>query len=242
MSKRQLPSGIVHFHNHFLLSYPFLRALYLFITSWVIGLIILGAIYCLILRDFQMTWGATSEEIARIMPGDELLESPTFDATRVVKIEAAPEDIWPWLVQMGYNRAGFYTFGGLDAGSGGNSETLLPEFQDLAVGDKILPILTVISMDTNHTMLWVFDEHNGPWSGATWCWGLYPTNDGHTRLVSRLRQDIIMDSLPSIIGWIIMDPLEIAMMRTTMLGIKRRVEQYQPNDVNGESADEDNDR
>jgi len=53
-------------------------------------------------RPWALTWGSTDEEIARAMPGDEVLENPTFNATRAVTIEATPEEIWPWIVQIGY--------------------------------------------------------------------------------------------------------------------------------------------
>ena len=56
----------------------------------------------------------TDEEIARVMPGDEALDNPKFNATRAVTIEASPEEIWPWIVQIGYRRAGFYSYDRLD--------------------------------------------------------------------------------------------------------------------------------
>src|SRR4030042_2845933 len=77
----------------------------------VLGLIAaVLALYLLWARPYQLRWGATDEEVRRPMPGDELDTSPTFLATRAITIEAAPERIWPWLMQMGYTRAGFYGF------------------------------------------------------------------------------------------------------------------------------------
>jgi hypothetical protein len=127
---------------------------------------------------------------------------------------------------MGYKRAGLYSFGGLDNGDMPSAERIIPEFQDLEVGDDILPLLKVVEMEPNRSMLWVFDERAGPWANATWSWGLYETDEGHTRLASRLRQKYKLDSLPDILGWTLLDPMEICMMRTTLLGIKRRVEGY----------------
>ena len=85
-----------------------------------IGLASLGAIslgigaYLRFIRPWQLRWGATDEEVARAMPGDDVVKHPTFDATRAVTIQARPEEIWPWLVQMGVKRAGWYSYDWLD--------------------------------------------------------------------------------------------------------------------------------
>ena len=140
-------------------------------------------------------------------------------------------------MQMGSGRVGLYSFGGLDDGNARSSHIIHPDLQNLNVGDRVLPICGVASIEEESTMLWLFDQRAGPWGGAIWCWGLYPTADGHTRLVSRLRQDYRFDSIPSTIAWIFMDPLEIVMMRTTMLGIRKRVENYQPGALDDQSID-----
>jgi hypothetical protein len=208
--------------------HPFLRALFIFITTWVFVIITFLIVYFGWLREWQMTWGATEEEISRTMMGDELLIDPDLNATRVVEIEAPPEQVWPWLVQMGYGRGGLYSFGKLDNGGMPSADRIIPEFQDLKVGDLILPTLKVIEMEGNTSMLWVFQEGAGPWENATWSWVLYPTKEGHTRLVSRLRQEYSFDSLQEIITWSLIDPLEIFLMRTTLVGIKHRVENHSP--------------
>jgi hypothetical protein len=204
--------------------HPFLRALLIFFRSWIIAIIALLILYFAWLREWQMTWGATTEEVTRYMAGDELLEDPDLNATRAVEIKAPPEQVWPWLVQMGWKKAGLYSFGRLDNGGMPSAERIIPEYQNLKVGDSILPSLKVVEMEPNKSMLWVFQERAGPWQGATWSWGLYKTDSGHTRLVARLRQHYTFDSLPEIINWAVVDPMEIFMMRTTLLGIKRRVE------------------
>jgi hypothetical protein len=204
--------------------YPFLRALFIFFRSWIIAVIALLILYFAWLRDWQMTWGATAEEVSRYMAGDELLEDPELNATRAVEIEAPPEQVWPWLVQMGWKKAGLYSFGRLDNGGMPSAERIIPEWQNLKVGDSILPSLKVVEMEPNRYMLWVFQERAGPWKNATWSWGLYETDSGHTRLVARLRQHYTLNSLPEIITWALVDPMEIFMMRTTLRGIKRRAE------------------
>ena len=201
--------------------YPFLRAVVIFIESWLIGLAVLAILYFAWLRDWQMNWGATTEEATRYMAGDELLENPTLDATRAVEIEGSPEQIWPWIVQMGYKRAGFYGFDNLDNAGIPSAESIIPEYQNVKVGDS-LAFLQVVEMEPNKSMLWVFIS--GPWKNATWSWGLYKIDDEHTKLVSRLRQKYTYNSLQGMIMCALIDATEIFMMRTCLLGIKHRVE------------------
>lgn len=66
--------------------------------------------YLLWARPYQLRWGATDSEVKRSIPGDELHGNPTFPATRAITIEGTPDEIWPWLLQMGYGRAGFYGY------------------------------------------------------------------------------------------------------------------------------------
>jgi hypothetical protein len=69
----------------------------------LVGLLLANA---LLVRPWQLRWGATDEEVAQALPGDEFVENPSFNATRAVTIDAPLERIWPWLVQIGYSRAG----------------------------------------------------------------------------------------------------------------------------------------
>jgi len=173
-------------------------------------------------RPWALTWGSTDVEIARAMPGDDVLEQPMFNATRAVTIDATPEETWPWIVQIGYRRAGFYSYDVLDNDGIPSAEEILPEFQTLEIGDTI-PLsasahVRVTDLEPPYSMVLIFEEA-GTWSNATWAWGLYPEDASHTRLVTRLR--VNPDSLPS---RIFLDLGESIMMRKCMLGIKRRVE------------------
>jgi hypothetical protein len=72
------------------------------------------AVYLFWIRPWHLRWGATDAEVERAMPGDDELENPTHVATRAVTIRARPAEIWPWLVQMGYQRGGMYTYDWID--------------------------------------------------------------------------------------------------------------------------------
>src|SRR5918994_197271 len=92
------------------------------------------------LRAWVLTWGATAEEAARRLPGDELLEAADIVATRAIGIDAPPSAVWPWLVQMGPGRAGAYTYDWIENLFGLNmhsADDIVPEWQELAVGDVL---------------------------------------------------------------------------------------------------------
>jgi hypothetical protein len=77
-------------------------------------------------RSRTFSWGATAEEIGRPMAGDEVCPRPQLNATRAVTIAARPGEVWPWLVQWGWNRAGFYSYDLLDNLGRRSAQELLP--------------------------------------------------------------------------------------------------------------------
>ncbi len=170
-------------------------------------------------RPWQLTWGATPDEVTRPMAGDELVTSPTFNATRAVTVNAPAERIWPWIVQMGYKRAGFYSWDVLDNDGIPSAKQILPGYQSLEVGD-VVPLsehtdASVVDVEPNRRLLLVFPSDGT----VTWAWGLYPIDAERTRLVTRLRW-----RTTSISSQFILDAFEIIMMRKCLLGIKRRAE------------------
>ncbi len=184
----------------------------------VILLAFAGVFYS-VYRPWQLTWGATADEVARPMVGDELVETPTFNATRAVTINAPAERIWPWIVQMGYKKAGFYSWDILDNDGVPSAERILPEYQNLKIGDW-MPLsddtdAEVVALEPNKNLLLVF-ESNGM---ATWAWGLYDVGGERTRLVTRLRW-----TAPGVVSQFTLDAFEIIMMRKCLLGIKARAE------------------
>jgi hypothetical protein len=90
-------------------------------------------------RDWCLNWGATPDEAASALRGDELLPAADLVTTKAISIDATPDRVWPWLVQMGSGRAGTYTYDwlenlfGLDMHS---AEVILPQFQGLKEGDE----------------------------------------------------------------------------------------------------------
>src|SRR4051812_31928309 len=109
--------------------------------SVVVAALALAAVYWFPVRRWMGQWGSTPNERARRMPGDGLTPQPTDVETQAVTVDAPPSDIWPWLVQIGSRRGGLYSYDWLDRLFGflerASARCILPEFQQLAVGDRI---------------------------------------------------------------------------------------------------------
>ena len=197
-----------------------------------IAAILLAAIntyvYLRFVRPWQLRWGSTHVEIARTMPGDEVVPDPSFNATRAVTINAPPEDIYPWIVQMGFGRAGWYSYDWIDNLGRPSADTIIPELQGLSVGDMI-PIdpgrkhgFWVKGYVPNEWMLWGDRRGN-----STWCWGLYPIDEGNTRLVTRVRVKYDW-TRPTVLFNLIFDLGDVVMMRKCLIGIRERAERMCP--------------
>jgi hypothetical protein len=186
-----------------------------------------GAItYVRYARPRQLTWGATPEEVIRPMPGDDLVSKPSFNATRAITISAPPERVWPWLLQTGVTRAGWYSYDILDNLGRPSARHIIPELQDLAVGD-IVPMspdgkhgIPVQALDLPRSMVWGTPEN------ATWAWIVDPVTDGSTRLISRVRSRYRWLS-PSIAFSALLEFGDFWMMRKMLLNIKERAEAWE---------------
>jgi hypothetical protein len=88
-------------------------------------------------RRWHQRWGVTDQEVRGPMPGDDLLATPSFKATRAITIKTPPERVWPWIVQVGYDRAGFYSYDLLDHGARPSARRILAEFQDPKLDDWV---------------------------------------------------------------------------------------------------------
>jgi hypothetical protein len=181
-----------------------------------------------VVRTPVLTWGATDEEAARALPGDELLEHPDIVSTRAITIEAPPSAVWPWLVQMGSGRGGAYTYDWIENlfGLGMHSaDTIHPEWQSLAVGDVLpgrasLPGMRVELFEPERVL--VTRSEDGTW---VWAFVLEELDAGaRTRLLSRNRIAMVEPSLGDRIGMAVMEPGSLVMERKMLHGIKDRAE------------------
>jgi hypothetical protein len=181
-------------------------------------------------RKRYLQCGATTEEATRELPGDELLTEPALISTRAVSITAAPETVWPWLVQMGSGRGGAYSYDwienlrGLDMHS---ADDILPEFQHLAVGDVLpvgpaVPGMRVERCDPERTL--VLRSIDG-----AWVWSLHLSSLWlGTRLLSRNRVAPAGGRLRRTASRFAIEPASLVMERRMLLGIKERAEWHAP--------------
>ncbi|AZQ39423.1 hypothetical protein EJ357_43290 [Streptomyces cyaneochromogenes] len=95
------------------------------------------ALYGTMLRPRMLTWGATDEEVGHSYPGDELIPDPDGSSTMATTLPAPPEEVWPWLQQMGCNRGGWYSWDRLDNGGRRSAQRIVPEWQRLEQGQHL---------------------------------------------------------------------------------------------------------
>jgi hypothetical protein len=192
-----------------------------------------------------MRWGATEAEVAEVLPGDELLADPTLTTTRAITIDAPAASVWPWLVQMGQDRAGFYSYDWLENLVGlrfHNADTVVPQWQALAIGDQFRSApesagpdagFTVVAVDPGRAIVTVVGdpERVVPLAstppmpdGGTWVFVVEALGDDRCRLLVRLRARF---GLPAPVEWIadrVLEPIHFVMERKQLLGIKARAE------------------
>lgn len=145
-----------------------------------------------------------------------------------ITIEASPGDIWPWLVQLGYQHGGLYSYDWLDRLFGfldrPSATRVLPEFQHLAVGDTVSlgprGELTVAALEPLRALVFSYNAHGFEW---VWQFGLYPLDKDRTRLVTR-GQERFEKNLGTWLFMQVMKPAAYIMTRRMLLGLKERAE------------------
>jgi hypothetical protein len=188
-----------------------------------------------------LDWRATPEERRERLPGDDLVPEVRGGATHAITIRVPAADIWPWLVQMGCDRAGFYSYDRLDNAGRPSADRILPEFQETKVGD-VLPSrpgsshgFEVLRMESPRLfLLGAFLRVPGfsslPWEGSrphaylrsTWLFLLREQGDA-TRLVVRVRT-ILRPAWLGLVVNTLMAPAHLVMQRKQLLNLRRRAE------------------
>jgi len=197
-----------------------------------------------LLRGQYNRWGATERECGASMPGDELVPAARLVSTRAVTINAPPDAVWPWLVQIGRGRGGLYSYDALENLVGldiHSADEILPEHQDLSPGDLVRlgkpgsPCFRVASVDPGLALVLIsanpVTQEPVPTpvtggTGATWQWELLPVRNGTaTRLVGRQRNN---HPDRERLMWRLVEPIGFVMERRMLLGIKQRAERTNP--------------
>jgi hypothetical protein len=174
-----------------------------------------GLVYVFVVLPWQLRRGATDAKLQRSLPGDDLVTSPKTGYTQAITIRAPKSEVWRWLVQIGYKRAGWYTYDFLHrlVGIAGcvdderrSAKRIIPELQDLGVGDviEIAPGIgySVIGLEPEQALITQSIMDAGKWESvsnedplpekylrSSWVWFLEEIDEKTTRLIVRVRSD-----------------------------------------------------
>ena len=178
-----------------------------------------------LLRRWHRRWGATDAEVAAAMPGDELVPGSQTFCTRAITTNAPPGAVWPWLVQVGFGKAGFYSHDLLDNVAHPSADRILYEFQHPMVGDWV-PMFNKVNDTTAFRIAAIKPAEELVWvkPDSTWAWTLTDIG-GRTRLVTRVRilhhwhsrADALMSLVLTEFG-------DFPMMRQMLRTLKQRAE------------------
>jgi proline iminopeptidase len=196
-----------------------------------------------LLAPWYRKWGATAEEAQRNLPGDELAPKPRSEITCAITVQAPVEQVWPWLVQLGCQRAGWYSYDLLDNGGQPSAEHILSQHQHLAVGDKILLVpkgplaMPVAALEPERSLILGGTLDTGTGEGVdpgdplpeSYYTGinafvLEPLGDKATRLIFRQRLDWSPALTNTLIYRVFLEPISFVMARRMLKGITHRAE------------------
>ena len=175
-------------------------------------------------------WGATAEEINSSVVGDNLCRDASLTATRSITINAAPNDVFPWIRQMGFGRAGWYSYDWLDNLGQKSATKVHEEWQSVESGDKIpagpISFVATIVDPPRHFVLEVKSlGKRSPKLHFTLAYELRDDPQG-TRLVTRMRSRIKMP-FGRLFEKIILGPGDGIMLRRQLLTLKNSVSKTQ---------------
>ncbi|MEQ1786245.1 MAG: hypothetical protein ABL966_04260 [Acidimicrobiales bacterium] len=215
---------------------------------WAAAVIAIGATVAYArARHWFLGWGAAPQELDGALPGDDLLPHASMVTTRAITVDAPPDAVWPWLVQLGQDRGGFYSYDWLENLFGlgiHTAERVVPEWQTLAVGDQIRVAperagpeagFTVVALEPRRSIVTVIGDPAivGPRAasgalpeGGTWALVLRPIGTEQTRLLVRLRTRL---SFPWPAAWFVerlIEPVHFVMERKQLLTIRSLAGRY----------------
>jgi hypothetical protein len=191
------------------------------------GVLLLLVVAVVLLTPSMDRWGATDNEIAATYLGDELIPDPASIVNRAITIQATPEQIYPWILQLGADKGGMYSYTWLENLINChqvNADRIRPEWQNLYPGDVVRmcpegfgpPPFTVALVGPLYTIA-MGHQDNGAWTDL-WQFVIEPQPDGASRLILRTRTNMTGGI------WSFIHPVVFIMERGMLLGIKDRAE------------------
>jgi hypothetical protein len=191
-----------------------------------------AAAYLLAVRPWQLRWGATGEERAATLAGDDLIPNPDLTATRAIIVRVAAEQVWPWIAQLGQGRGGFYSYDVLENLVGcdiHSADQIVPQWQTITVGDqvKLHPEvgLAVAALERGRSLVLrggVPIGNTSPPYDFTWAFVLQEQPDGTTRLLVRERYAYTQQWAPFLVEPVAV--VSFVMSHKMLRGIRDRAE------------------
>jgi hypothetical protein len=205
------------------------------------GLGLAAGAYALFVRPRMLRWGATRDEIRNGAPGADVIPDAKCFSTMAVTVDAPPSAVWPWLVQMGYDRAGWYSWDRLDRSGKPSARRLHPEWQSLSVGQRLLATpdgrhwFDVAALEAERFLaLRVFTsggrqyDSAGPrpssFTDSLWAFELKALPGGRTRLVVRVHTASRPRLFSAVLGFLFWEPAHFIMQTRQFGNLKRRAE------------------
>jgi hypothetical protein len=192
--------------------------------SAVLIVVVLWGVFLLVLHPWFMNWGATPAERAAVLPGDSAPPKTYF--TRAISIQAPPSAVWPWLLAIGQDRAGFLSNDYLENLTGAdihNADVLRPEWRQRALGDRVpmaSPGLRALGGDATSTTIRMLEPERVI-ADAPGRFVLLPIGHSATRLLLR---ESLVDPIRAGAAWVLWDPMHFVMEERMLQGIKERAE------------------
>lgn len=195
------------------------------------------------LRAWYRHWGATTEEVARTLPGDEFVPHPKSEITAAITVHAPVQYVWPWFAQLGCQRGGWYSYDLLDNGGVPSAEKILPEYQKLRVGDMIAAVpngsfgFPVAIVEHNRVLSLAgtlntqtgksaqpHDENLKAYFSGDQTFFMEPISDNAARLIFRMRTDWNKTRANDLMYRGIVEPISFVMGRKMLQTVKARAE------------------
>jgi hypothetical protein len=198
---------------------------------WLLGAIILIVVvflaYFAALRLWHMRWGATDDEVRMTLPGDQYFAKNVQVSTRALTIRAPAPTVWHWLVQLGQGRGGWYSYDWLEnlfEAHMENADRILPELQNLKIGDKISFTRGGEANDVNSAPVVMLEPERMLVIRGGWSLVLRSIDANTTRLIVRYPSENLNDPIAAFTYYTIFEPAHFVMESGMMLGIKAHAE------------------